>query len=128
MAEKFIAEELSIGLGCRKDTSEHDLFDAVETTLKRHGLSMKNISVLSSIDIKKDEAGLIRLSEILDKPIIFFSAEKLSEVSTPNKSLFVSKITGSPSVSEAAALLNSKQKKLIIPKQKYKNITVAVAV
>lgn len=128
MAEKIIKSNLSIGIGCKRNTTETELLNALKTTLESNQLSMKDIDTISSIDLKQDEKGLIDLAQTLGKSVVFYSSEELSEISTPNRSSYVKKITGTFSVAEASAILSSVNRTLIVPKQKYKNITVAVAI
>ena len=58
----------------------------------------------------------------------FFTAQQLKAVDVPTPSDTVAKHVGTPSVSEAAAILGSNNGKLIIPKIKGKNWTAAVAI
>ena len=59
---------------------------------------------------------------------MFFTAEQLAAVEVPNPSDTVAKHVGTPSVCEAAAILGSNHGKLIVPKIKGKNFTVALAI
>ena len=63
-----------------------------------------------------------------EEEVVFFTAEQLAQVEVPNPSATVQKHVGTPSVCEAAAILDSNHGKLIIPKVKGKNWTAALAV
>ena len=128
MKDRLAYRELYVGLGCKKNTSFEDLFSALEKAFHKFNLNIKDIRMLASIDIKKNEAALIKLSKILNQKLILYSAEELSVVNTPNQSEFVNKVTGTFAVAESAAILSADDGKLIVPKQKFKNITIAVAV
>ena len=58
----------------------------------------------------------------------FFTADELAQVDVPTPSETVAKHVGTPSVCEAAALLASNHGKLLLPKVKGKNFTLAVAI
>ena len=72
------------------------------------GISLKEIRCVASIDLKKDEPGLIALCKKYRLPFRTFLAEELSKV--PGKfteSSFVKERTGVDSVCERAAVLAS---------------------
>ena len=68
------------------------------------------------------------LKEGYEEEVEFFTAEQLAAVEVPNPSDTVAKHVGTPSVCEAAAILGSNHGKLIVPKIKGKNFTVALAI
>ncbi|MDO5058296.1 MAG: cobalamin biosynthesis protein, partial [Lautropia sp.] len=59
----------------------------------------------ASIDLKADEGAMQQLMAERGMPVRFFTATQLAEVEVPNPSEVVRRYTGTPSVSEAAALL-----------------------
>ena len=59
---------------------------------------------------------------------LIYTAEELAQVDVPNPSATVEKHVGTPSVCEAAAIVGSNHGKLIIPKIKGENWTVALAI
>jgi cobalt-precorrin 5A hydrolase len=88
-------------------------------------LSVRNIA---TIDIKRDEQGILRAAASLEVPIVFFENQELDAVkNVKNTSQLVKKHTGAKSVCEAAAILAAANGKLIVEKQKTKNVTLAVA-
>ena len=83
---------------------------------------------LASVDLKADEQGLLALAESLGIEPIFFSKQQLDTVDrVPTPSEMVKKHIGVQSVCEAAALLATPRGRLIVPKQKTANVTLAVA-
>ena len=81
-----------------------------------------------TIDVKADEPFVRLLRERDNEQVDFFTAEQLAAVEVPNPSDMVKKHVGTPSVCEAAAILGSNHGKLIVPKIKGKNFTVALAI
>lgn len=81
-----------------------------------------------TIDAKKDEPFCRRLEKTYGEKVEFYTAEELAQVDVPNPSATVEKHVGTPSVCEAAAILGSNHGKLIVPKIKGENWTVALAI
>lgn len=119
---------LVIGVGCNRGTSHEEIAGAVSTVLATHRLSRSSVRELATVDLKKDEAGLLDYAGSVGLPIRFFSAEELGEVrDAPNPSPMVERWTGTTGVCEPAALLASEGGRLVVPKTKSGNVTVAVA-
>lgn len=97
--------KLSLGLGCDRGTPLATLDVAVQQGLALLGAQPGDVGALSSITLKADEPALLALAARQGWPLRFFTPEQLAEVSVPNPSETVRRHTGTPSVSEAAALL-----------------------
>lgn len=97
--------KVALGIGCDRGTSLATIDLAVDEALACAGVTRADVVAVASIDLKADEAGLLALAEKQGWPIVFFPASQLAEVVVPNPSETVRKYTGTPSVSEAAALL-----------------------
>lgn len=120
---------LSVGIGCNRGTSCKNLKQFLFMVLKKEKLSVNSISEFASVDIKKDETGLLELSKEMKIPIIFFDKKRLSSVKTiMTPSQMVEKHLGIKSVCEAAAILSANNGELIVPKNKNKDVTLAVAI
>jgi cobalt-precorrin 5A hydrolase/precorrin-3B C17-methyltransferase len=87
-------------------------------------LAEKSVAALASIDMKRDEAGLLEAAEKLDVPIHFHPAEALSVVQAPNPSELVRGAVGTPSVAEAAVISSGAE--LVLEKRKSANVTVSI--
>jgi len=119
---------LAAGLGCNRNTPFAELRDVLAAVLAQHRLAQASLDRLASIDLKSDEPGLLELSEALQVPIFFFEREQLRDVGgIQSPSAMVKKHVGVESVCEAAAILASKNGKLIVAKQASGNVTVAIA-
>lgn len=127
--------KLVLGLGCDRGTSIETLETAVNQALQSDNLNLDDVCQFATIDKKKDEEGLLTLAVKYHKPLIFYPAAQLAQVEVPSPSAVVMKYMGTPSVSEAAALLaaNTTMTDLIVEKFKMrgedgKNATVSVAI
>lgn len=118
---------LVLGIGCRRGTSSEQLDGFIRATMAAHHLAWQSAAVLATADIKADEEGLLRLAERYHWAVETYPAEALAAVSVPTGSLRVRQLAGTPSVSEAAALISSRGGALLVPKQKGNAMTVAVA-
>jgi cobalt-precorrin 5A hydrolase len=94
------------GFGCRRGCAEASLKRLMEQSLHDAGITVSQISALASIDSKKDEHGLLALSQTLDIPLHFFPSVQLStyDHGISQISDIALKQTGSVSIAEAAAL------------------------
>lgn len=96
---------LALGLGCDRGTPEATLRQAVDEALIQTGAAWADVAAVASITLKADEAGLLALCRAQGWTPIFHAPEVLARVAVPNPSETVRRHTGTPSVSEAAALL-----------------------
>ena len=124
---RLIPKCLALGIGCRKDTPMEAIEQAVRKTLKDNMIDIRAVDSIASIDLKKDEKGLLEYGRKMRIEPEFFTADELREVQgdfTPSE--FVKGITGVDNVCERAALI--KADKLIVKKTACDGVTVAVAV
>ena len=120
-----------IGLGCRRGASIDEFEQALQELEGHHGIDLKSVAGLASIDLKNDEAGLLEIGRRHKLPIRFFSKEELEIPQVPSRSEMVHKNIGIYGVCEAAAVLAAAKRgrpgRLIIEKIKWERITAAVA-
>lgn len=127
--------KLVLGLGCDRGTSLATIKTAIDKALQSADLSFEDVCQFATIDKKNDEVALLQLAEKYKLPFSFYSAEQLASVEVPSPSAVVMKYMGTPSVSEAAALLAAKttMTDLVVEKFKMrgedgKNATVSVVI
>lgn len=96
---------LALGLGCDRGTPEATLRQAIDQALAQAGATRADVAAVASITLKADEAGLLALCRAEGWTPVFHAPEVLARVAVPNPSETVRRHTGTPSVSEAAALL-----------------------
>ena len=123
---------LWIGLGCERNTSKELIANSLKNFFESSNLSPHSIAGFATIDIKKNEKGILELAKENNFPIKFFTREDLSKIIVPNPSKVVQKEIGTPSVAEASCLLAAgKESKLLKEKRIFKNqsgaVTIAVA-
>lgn len=119
---------LVVGMGCNRGTSKEELLCFLKSVFKENQLALDSIALIASVDVKKDESGLLALSEALEKPVKFYGKDELNSVKNIVKpSKMVEKHLGVKSVCEAAAILASSHGNLIVPKIIKGNATIALA-
>ena len=124
----FVPMVGTIGFGLAHHPENYKLiYDQMDEALAEWGI-LPCASRYCTIDVKADEPFVQLLKEGYDEEVEFFTAEQLTAVEVPNPSDTVAKHVGTPSVCEAAAILGSNRGKLIVPKIKGKNFTVALAI
>lgn len=122
------------GLGCERGCPEHQLQDVLAKALEQHALELDELAGLASIELKRDEPGLLDLSRRLQLEVTFFSADQLSGYTDrlTRKSATVYRETGCYGVAEAAALAQAEKlarstAELVVPKRIGNRATCAVA-
>ncbi|GAA0740947.1 cobalamin biosynthesis protein [Ideonella azotifigens] len=97
--------KLSLGIGCDRGTPRATLAQAVDLALAQIGATLADVAAVASITLKADEPGLLALAAERGWAVHFYEPGELAAVAVPNPSETVRRHTGTPSVSEAAALL-----------------------
>jgi cobalt-precorrin 5A hydrolase len=118
---------LMAGMGCNKGTPAEEIVTLLEDTFKRCHLSLQSLHSLVTIAAKQAEAGLITAAHFLGVQFSWYSTEELRQIPVPNPSATVHRHMGVASVCEAAALKAAGAGRLLVPKQKTANVTLAVA-
>lgn len=122
-------KEYIIGIGCRKGKTKEEIEYAINDALKSNNLHLNQIAYIASIDIKKDEQGILDFAQKNKIEFLTFSAKELEEVSGSfEESEFVKEKTGIGNVCERAALKAcTYDGALLQKKSKYSGITIAIA-
>lgn len=119
---------LALGIGCSRGVSEQEIAALVDQTLAAHDLSPGSAAAVASVDLKADEAGLLAFVHQRGLELHVYPARVLDSV--PNQahsSVIVKAAVGTRGVCEPAALLLAGATQLLVPKQKSRMATVAVA-
>lgn len=126
---------IALGIGCRRGASERQIRSAAEACLAEAGVLRAAVYTAASIDLKKEEQGLLAFCKHFfagevggqEIPLVTFSAEQLREQTgafTPSD--FVNQITGVDNVCERSAVAVTGGQ-LIFRKKAYDGVTVALA-
>ncbi len=119
---------LVVGVGCNRGTAATEILQNVRTTLAEAGLVAAGVAAVATIEDKQDEIGLLEMCERQNWPLKIFSREQIAAVENlPTPSEWAHKALGVAGVAEPAALLAANATELLVAKQKYANVTVAVA-
>ncbi len=118
-----------VGIGCRKGIPEEQIRHAVEDCLKLLDLRMEAVSAVATIDLKKEEPGLVVFCGNSGLSLLTFSAEELRGLPGRfSESAFVGKVTGVTNVCERSAVAAAGEgARLVCPKQIHDGVTTAVA-
>jgi cobalt-precorrin 5A hydrolase len=126
-ALQLIPKIIAVGVGCKKNTESEKIAFAIGACLKAENILPDAVFCISSIDLKKNEKGIIDYCDGKGLPFITFSAEKLQVVEGDfSKSDFVKNVTGVSNVCERSAVCASNGR-LICRKKVYDGVTVALA-
>jgi len=117
---------LIAGIGCHRGTPAPEILDFIETIFRQAGLSLLSLKALATVAAKKDEPGLQEAARRLKVELLWFTAAELENIPVPHPSAQAARHVGTKSVSEAAAL-RAGLGRLLVPKRKGTNLTVAVA-
>jgi len=121
-------KNIIVGVGCRRGVSPGDIISAIKSSLEKVNVDLNCVRLISTIDLKSDEPGLIEASRELNVPLRVISREEIANCLIEyTQSDFVKGKIGIGGVCEPSAVLGGRKTKLILKKQKYPGITIAIA-
>lgn len=125
---------LFAGIGCNRGTSAGEIVDMIQRIFDENNLSINSLNSIASIDVKRDEDGLVKCALGLGLEVQFFPGTVLNEIAEEygiTGSEMVRDATGAVAVAEPAAMAAAKGaagiSEIIIPKIKRGNVTLAIA-
>ena len=123
----LIPKDIVIGIGCRRDTPFLDIENALLSCLEKNDIDIRAVKYLASIDLKKNESGIIEFCSKYSIEFITFSEEQLSDVDGSDYcSEFVKSVTGVGNVCERASLA-LKDTTLISRREVFNKVTTAIS-
>lgn len=127
---KLVPKAVTVGIGCRKATAAAAVKEAFLTVQELGSFHPASLAGLASIDLKKEEAGLLMLASELKVPLHFYTPMELSAAEGAfSSSEFVRQITGVSNVCERAAVCGCfPQGRLAVKKIAINGVTAAAAV
>ena len=121
------ARALVAGIGCNRNTPAEEIEQALHQACQENNLARGSVARLASIDLKRDEQGLLAFARRHGLPLDFFNKDELNTVGGVSTSAIVLRATGARGVAEPAAVLASGGGRLLVKKMKWPNVTVAIA-
>lgn len=119
-----------LGIGCRKGTKKEQIERLVNKAMAQNQISLSSIGKIASIDLKREERGLLKFCADRGVELQTYAAEELEAVECENgfsESEFVKSVTGLGNVCERAALRASGRTRLLQHKLAEDGVTVAIA-
>lgn len=130
----LIPQAFVLGIGCKKGTAAETIRVRVSEELQALQIDPHSIYGIATINLKKEEPGLLAFAKELQTRLFFYRAEELQAVEgafTP--SAFVKQITGVENVCERAAMLLAETKGMkkieecrVLPKTAKNGVTVSI--
>lgn len=124
---------LCVGVGCRKGTGASAILDAIKDVLAAHALALPSVACLSSVEDKREEAGLVSAAHALEVPLLIWPREVLAAWPVTAISPKAVEVLGIQGVCEPAALAaaspagpHAPMPRLMVAKTVLHGVTVAV--
>jgi len=119
---------LVVGVGCNRHTPSEEILQAIDLTFQEAGLAPSSIAWIATIEDKADETGLLAACAARNWPLKTYTRREIAALlDLPNPSSWAQRALGVSGVAEPAALLGAAAQSLLVPKRKFANVTVAVA-
>ncbi len=123
----IIPQVITLGIGCKRGTKAVELEKFILEELDKNKISLKSIVGIATIDLKKDEEGLLEFAKKYNLEIVFYTKDELNKVEGDfTGSEFVKSITGVDNVCERSCILKSSGE-LIAKKNSKNGMTLAIA-
>jgi cobalt-precorrin 5A hydrolase len=114
-----------VGTGCRKGAPAAAVAGALRQALEQAGIAPEDVFVYATTAKKRGEAGLRDAVAELGGNLVYLDDDTLNAERAPSPSR--AQLIGLAGVAEPAALAISKRKELVLAKQTYGCVTVAIA-
>ena len=119
---------LTLGVGCRRGVSASDVREGVLSALDACGRVKTDVRIAGSVDLKRNEEGLVQAFEDMEIALVFLDSGRIREFSgAATESAAARRQLNLPGVSEPCALLLGRRASLILPRTVYGPVTVALA-
>jgi cobalt-precorrin 5A hydrolase len=116
---------LIVGIGANRGVGKGEVREAITGALSEINAKIENVRYFASAAIKENERGIIDAVASLGKEIKFLPHELINSIRVSSKSR--ANQLGLNGVCEPAALALSDEKKLVLKKRIYGNVTIAIA-
>jgi cobalt-precorrin 5A hydrolase len=123
--KKELAGKFIIGIGAHRNIDKDKVIAAIRSILEREDISLDDVAFFATAELKKDEAGIIAAAEHFNKPLIHVPHDVINTVKPPSASKAAR--LGLVGVCEPAALAVSFEQTIVVPKQNFGDVTIAIA-
>lgn len=125
---RLLPRIVHLGIGCRRNTTLEAIEGLVLSELDKLHLDLRCVAGIASVDLKKDESGLLAFAAKYKLKTTFYTATELNAVVGDfSTSAFVQKVVGVSNVCERSAVLASGEGDLLLRKTAQNGVTLAVA-
>ncbi|MDR0335069.1 MAG: cobalamin biosynthesis protein [Methanomassiliicoccaceae archaeon] len=125
---RLVPRMMTLGVGSHRDIDAAVFEGRVLEVLGKNDISVRAVRAGGSIDLKRNESGILEFFKKYDIPMTFFSKEELERVKGEfTASDYVKTITGVENVCERSAIALSDNGTIIVRKVGGVGVTVAVA-
>ncbi|MCZ8523624.1 MULTISPECIES: cobalt-precorrin 5A hydrolase [Paenibacillus] len=115
-----------LGIGCNRGTPAEEIEAVIAETLGELRFSIRSVKAVCTIDLKKDEEGLLAVCGKYGWPLECYTPAELNEMEIEAPSETVFKFTGAYGVSEPAVKRYTGENHLVLTKKKSGNVTISV--
>ena len=123
---QLIPKNINLGIGCRRGSKKEAIMEFIREELLKLNLLEDGLKRIGTIEVKKDEVGLLESAAELKLDLEIFTVEQISIVEEMfEKSDFVKKTVGVYSVSEPVAYLLGGE--LLLRKARKDGITLSIS-
>ncbi|WP_134684024.1 cobalt-precorrin 5A hydrolase [Brevibacillus migulae] len=119
---------IALGIGCNRGTSVEEIEAVILNTLEECRFSILSVKAVCTIDLKKDEEGLLAICDKYGWDFIHYTPDELNQVPIEEPSDTVYKFTGAYGVSEPAVKRYTGAEQLVVTKKKAGNVTLSVGI
>jgi len=126
---QLFPKAVHLGIGCKRNTPLEKIEALVLMVMQELQLDMRSVKALASVDLKKDEQGLLAFAEKYGIEAHFYTAEELNAVEGEfSVSSLVQRVVGVGNVCERSAVKDSNYGKVLLHKTSLNGVTCAIAV
>ncbi|MCT4598949.1 MAG: cobalt-precorrin 5A hydrolase [Vallitalea sp.] len=123
----LIPKNIIAGIGCRRGKTKEEIVNQLIQTCNEYNVDINKISKISTVEVKKDEVGLIELAKTLKVPLEIISLDSIRKVQNIFEgSSFVEKTIGVKCVCEPCGYISSNYGECIVNKIKNNGITISL--
>lgn len=104
---KLIRKDIVLGIGCRKNYDSIKMKENVLMILKKYNIDFRSVTIIATVELKKDEIAIKNLAKFLESNIKIFTLKEIQSIEHKYKgSEFVKKSIGVKAVCEPCVELS----------------------